>query len=355
MNLEELRKSLDRIDEKILELLSRRADISKKIKKYKEKKNIPVFDPQREEEVINRILLKNGGLLKEKQLRSIYKEILSACRSLQEPLTIAYLGPEATFTHQAAMHKFGSSSVYLPARSIEGVFREVERERADFGVVPVENSTEGVETHTLDMLVESELLICDEVILKIIHDLFSFSSLKKIKRVYSHPQALAQCKGWIGENLSHAEIREVYSTAGAVEKALSDHEGAAIASHLAKEVYNIPIVATSIEDKVFNYTRFFVIGRRKRIRTGKDKTSLIFALKDEVGALFHALESFWRLGVNMTKIESRPSRRKAWEYYFFVDIEGHQEDKKVKEALDELKKRVTFIKILGSYPERKEE
>lgn len=355
MNLEELRKALDRIDGKILKLLSERATISKEIKKYKEEKKIPVFDPKREEEVVNRILLKNKGLLKEKQLRIIYKEILSACRSLQEPLTIAYLGPEATFTHQAAMYKFGSSSMYLPTKSIEEVFREVERGKANFGVVPVENSTEGVETHTLDTLVESELLICDEVILKITHNLFSFSPLKEIRRVYSHPQALAQCKGWIGENLSHAEVREVYSTARAVEEALSDRKGAAIASSLAGEIYNIPVVTTSIEDKAFNYTRFFVIGKERRERTGKDKTSIIFGLKDEVGALFHVLEIFWRFDINMTKIESRPSRRKAWEYYFFVDIEGHQEDKKVKEALEELKKKVTFIKILGSYPKRKEE
>ena len=355
MNLEDIRNLLDRVDEEILVLLNKRPSLSKEIGKIKKEKNLPVFDPEREEEVIKKVIKKNKGPLKEKQLRSIYREILSASRSLQKPLSVAYLGPEATFTHQAAIQRFGASAIYLPVRSIESVFREVEGERANFGVVPIENSTEGVETHTLDMFMESELLICDEIILRIVHSLLSFSPLKDIKRVYSHSQALAQCRGWLEENLPGVEIKAVYSTAGAVEKTLSDREAAAIASHLAGEIYHVPVVAKGIEDKSFNFTRFLVIGREERAYTGKDKTSLMFALKDEIGALFHTLEPFWKFRINLTKIESRPSRRKAWEYYFFVNLEGHKEEKNVRKAIEELEKRVTFLKVLGSYPRRERE
>ncbi|NOZ63374.1 MAG: prephenate dehydratase [Caldiserica bacterium] len=355
MKLEDLRKLVDKVDEEILLLLNKRASLSKEIGKIKKEKNLPIFDPRREEEVVDKIVKKNKGPLDDKQLRSIYREILSISRNLQKPLSVAYLGPQATFTHQAAIQRFGSAAEYIAVRSIDAVFREVEGERAEFGVVPIENSTEGVETHTLDMFMESELLICDEVILRIVHSLLSFSSLEHIKRVYSHPQALAQCRGWLEENLPGAEIKAVYSTAGAVEKALSEPESAAIASHLASEIYGVPVVARGIEDKAFNFTRFLVISREECPQTGKDKTSLMFAVRDEVGALFHTLEAFWKFGINMSKIESRPSRRKAWEYYFFVDLEGHREDKKIKDALKELKSRVTFFKVLGSYPRRERE
>ncbi len=353
--LEKLRNQIDEIDEKILSLLNKRAELVIKVGEIKKVSNLPISDPARERKILKKILEKNKGPLKEKHVRGIFQEIFSASLDIQRPLTIAYLGPEATFTHEAARKRFGWGAEYIPLPSIEEVFREVEREKAVYGVVPVENSTEGVETHTLDMFIESELRVCDEIILRIIHHFLSFSPLSSIKRVYSHPQALAQCRGWLKKNLPQAEVIEVYSTASAVEKAKEDKEGGAIASELASEVYGVPIQASGIEDKAFNLTRFLVLGKEEWEKTGKDKTSIMFALKDEVGALFHALAPFWEFKVNLCKIESRPSKRRPWEYYFFVDLEGHKEDENVKKALEKLKERTTLLKILGSYPRREEE
>ena len=353
--LKKLRKEIDRIDKEILRLLNERAELVIKVGQKKREKNIPLVDPVREKEIMTRLLSLNRGPLKDKHIRGIYREILASSVDIQRPLTIAYLGPEATFTHQAARRKFGHGAEYIPLSSIEEVFREVERDRATYGVVPVENSTEGVETHTLDMFVESDLKVCDEIILRIVHHLLSPSPLSRIQRVYSHPQAIAQCKGWLKENLPRAEIIPVYSTAGAVKKLKDDPEGGAIASELASEVYGIPIQVRSIEDRTLNFTRFLVLGKEERGRTGKDKTSIMFALKDEVGALFRALESFSRNEINLTKIESRPSKRRPWEYYFFVDLEGHREEERVRKALEELSSKTTILKILGSYPRREEE
>ncbi len=352
MELKKLREEIDKIDKEILRLLSERARLVLKIGEKKRREGLPIYSPAREREVMERWLKENPGPLTEKDLRSIYREISSVFLNLQKPLVIAYLGPEATFTHQAAALKFGHTPKYLPTKSIEEVFREVEKGKADFGVVPVENTTEGVETHTLDMFVESELLISDEILLKIVHNLLSYSPLEKIKKIYSHPQAIAQCRGWLEKNVPQAEMIEVYSTSRAVELAKKEKEAGAIASELASTVYNLPIQERGIEDRRINITRFLVIGKDRMERTGKDKTSIMFALKDEVGALFKSLEPFWRHGINLTKIESRPSKRRPWEYYFFVDMEGHREEERLRKALDELSHFAIYLKILGSYPQR---
>lgn len=350
MELEKLRKEINKIDDKILDLLNKRAKVAINIGKNKKKTGTSVYMPERERDVINSLVKKNGGPLNSDALKNIYREIMSASLNLQKKLTIAYLGPEATYTHEAATKKFGLSADYKPLTNMKEIFSAVEKGIADFGVVPVENSTEGIVTHTLDMFIESDVKICDEIILPISHYLLSMSKKGAIKKVYSKDQALAQCSGWLQKNLPGVPLKEAYSTAQAVKLAAKERTSAAIASQLASRLYNLPVVAKNIEDLSVNITRFLVIGRQSGQPTGNDKVSLIFSLKDRIGALYSSLEPFYRHKINLTKIESRPSRIKIWEYYFFVDLEGHHEEKKVKRAIEELKPLCTFLKILGSYP-----
>jgi chorismate mutase/prephenate dehydratase len=343
MELESLRKKIDRIDEKIVSLLNERAELVEKVMQLKERP----YHPHREQEVYKKVLRKKGAF-PEHALIAVFREIMSAS-FVHHPPKVAFLGPEATFTHMAARQRFGECAKYLPLSSIEEVFTEVEKERAHYGVVPIENSIEGVVTSTLDMFVRTPLKICAEVLLQIRHNLLSEKSLEQIKRVYSHPHAFAQCREWLRRHLPKAECMEVQSTADAAKRARE--EGAsAIASKLAASLYKLPILIEGIEDHSHNYTRFLIIGKQNPPPTGEDKTSILFCLKDEVGALYAALEPFAKCRINLTKIESRPSRRQAWEYIFFVDMQGHVEEENVKDALSHLQSRVTFLKILGSYP-----
>lgn len=350
MNLQEWRKKIDEIDSKILGLINSRVKIALEIGKIKNKEAKAYLVPDREREVLEGLKSQNEGPLPAKSISAIYREIMSASIALQHPLCIAYLGPEATFTHLAALKRFGSSVDYLPVKSIADVFMEVEKERADYGVVPIENSMEGVITHTLDMFIDSELKIWAEVSLSISHNLMSNTSLDKIKVVYSHPQAFAQCRLWTESNLHDVELKEVSSTAEAARLAASGEDSAAIASDAASRLYNLKVISEKIEDSGPNFTRFLVISRSFPEKTGRDKTSIMFSIKDRVGALYDMLQPFKKCGINLTKIESRPSRRKAWDYFFFVDIEGHQKDANVSDALMELEKECVYFKILGSYP-----
>jgi chorismate mutase/prephenate dehydratase len=281
----------------------------------------------------------------------VWSEILSASRSLQRPFRVAYFGPAGTNTHVAAVRHFGASSEFVAARGIPDVFAETERGRVDVGVVPIENSTEGVVNHTLDGLIDSDLSICGEVSLEIHHYLLSrAATLDDVKRVLSHPQALGQCREWLERNLPNAEIVATTSTGSAAEQAVLDASVAAIASELAAELYGVPILRERIEDYANNVTRFVVIGRQLAARTGRDKTSILVSIRDEVGALHRILEPFGTARLSLTKIESRPTRRRPWEYVFFVDFLGHRDDPVVQGVLAAVRERCMFLKILGSYP-----
>lgn len=351
MQLDNLRKKIDAIDRKLLRLLNDRAMFAKTIGKLKTENNQSFYIPHREKKIILDLIEENEGPLSSDVVESIFREIFSACRSLESRIRIAYLGPEATFTHQAAIKNFGLGSFYLPCKTIADVFTEVEKGRADYGVVPVENSTEGIVNHTLDMFIESELVICAEISMSIEECLLStVHDKKQIRKVYSHLQPLAQCRNWLEENLPGVPVEEVSSTSEAAKKAKGEKDTAAIASAAAASLYNLEIVAKGIEDSKENYTRFLVIGRHPSQRSGQDKTSVMFSIKDKVGALHDMLMSFKKQKINLTKIESRPTKKKAWEYIFFIDFLGHQTEKKVKTALTQLSKNCVFLKILGSYP-----
>ncbi|MGC8744400.1 MAG: prephenate dehydratase [Verrucomicrobiia bacterium] len=350
MSIIEHRKAIDEIDEQIVRLLNERTRHVMEIGAIKLKSGEEIYAPHRERHILNRICKLNQGPLTNESLMAIYREIMSSALSLEKTLTIAYLGPEATFTHQAAIRKFGSSLKYVSRKTIADVFNDVSRGRADYGVVPVENSTEGVVTHTLDMFIDSELKIVAQIVLPIQHCLVAKCKKNQIKRLYTHPQALGQCRLWIQNNLPMVEIVDSSSTTRAAELAALEPYAAAIASILAAERYKLNILAIDIQDNAENATRFLVLGRQCPEPTGNDRTSLLFSIPDKVGALYQALAAFRKFKINMTKIESRPSKRKAWEYYFFVDCDGHTRDKNVARAIAELQKHCNFVKILGSYP-----
>lgn len=349
------RKEIDRIDEEILRLLNERLSIAQKIGELKKASGLEIHVPEREREIFERLMKLNkelyGGKFPEQALFHIYREIISACLAVEKPLRVAYLGPKATFTHQAALEYFGFSVHYIPVSTIRDVFNEVDLCRADYGVVPVENTIEGVVNYTLDMFLEYDLKIVGEVVIPIrLHLLSNLPSLESVKRIYSHRHALAQCRTWIDKNLPKVQIVETESTARACEIVLELEDSAAIASEVASYTYHLNILAENIQESPNNFTRFLIVGNRNMRRTGKDKTSLILAVRNQPGDLYKTLESFYLYGVNLTKIESRPSKKKAWDYVFFVDLDGHMEDENVKMALDKLTKENRIIKILGSYP-----
>jgi len=349
--LKQLRNKIDQIDEQILELLNKRAEVVLEIAKVKTDQKIRFHNPERERQIIDRLLRLNKGPFPNDALKVIFREILSASLSLEEPLKVACLGPLATFTHLAAIRHFGSSAEFIPVKTIKDVFEVVHQRKANYGVVPIENSNEGVISYTLDMFVDSDLKVAGEIMLEINHNLVSKAkSLKKIKRIYSHPQALAQCRNYIEKNLPNVSLIDAPSTAKAAEMASKDPEAAAIASDLAAKIYDLNILERNIEDNRNNYTRFLIIGDSFPGPTGNDKTSIMLSIKDRPGALYDVLAPFKRLKINLTKIESRPSRRRAWEYIFFIDMEGHIEDKKLTKAFEEVEKHCLFLKVLGSYP-----
>jgi chorismate mutase/prephenate dehydratase len=349
--LNKLRKKIDDIDLKILQLLNKRTEIVLRIRKTKKDKHLNIHSPEREREILERLKNLNPGPFPTDALKSIYREIFSASLSLEQPLKVAYLGPSATFTHLAAKRQFGSSAEYIPESTIKAVFEAVARGKAQYGVVPIENSTEGVVNYTLDMFIDSDLKIAFEIMLEISHNLLSKTGRKTdIKKIYSYPQATAQCRGWLEENFPGVPIVEELSTAAAAKRVAKDLTAAAVASELAATIYKLKFVERSIEDHKNNYTRFLVIAKEFPPKTGKDKTSIMFSIKDRPGALYSILRPFAKHGINLTKIESRPSKRKAWEYIFFVDMEGHIEDVVIRKAVDEVKKQCLYLKVLGSYP-----
>ncbi len=350
MTIPEHRKAIDALDAKLVALLNERTKHVLGIGEIKRKAGEEIYVPSRERQVFQRILKKNSGPITDASLRAIYREIMSSALALEKSMTIAYLGPEATFTHQAAIQRFGSSLLYAAQKTIADVFNEVAKGRADYGVVPVENSTEGVVTHTLDMFVDSDLKIVSQIVLPISHCLVSKSGRAHIKKLYVHPQSLAQCRTWVHKNLGSAEIVETSSNARSAELAAKEKHSAAIAGLLAAEKYGVPVLEHDIQDNAANATRFLVLGRKCSPATGHDRTSLMFSIADEVGALHRALSPFRKYRLNMTKIESRPSKRRVWEYYFFVDCDGHSSEGKVAKAIAQLTSQCSFVKVLGSYP-----
>jgi len=345
-----LRGQIDGIDSEILRLLNRRAQLVLEVGRLKAERNLDFHVPQREEEIYRRLAAENPGPFPADAVRPVFREIISACLSLEHPLRVAFLGPRATFSHLAAMERFGLSAQFLAMRSIAEVFAEVEKDNADFGVVPVENSTEGVVSHTLDMFVDSPLLICGEVVVEAaLHLLSKASSLGELRKIYSHPHGLAESRKWLERNAPHVSVVETSSTGAAAEIAASEPGAAAIASELAASLYDLSVLQRRIEDHPNNFTRFLIIGKKNAPPTAADKTSILFSIKDRVGALHRMLLPFAERQINLTKIESRPSKKKVWEYVFYVDFEGHASEPRAREALARLQEDCIFLKVLGSY------
>ncbi|MCP4681014.1 MAG: prephenate dehydratase [Desulfobacterales bacterium] len=349
--LDEYREEIDSIDRQLISLLSRRQDIAADIGKIKRGRGLEVFDPAREEKVFKRLTSNRQGNLTKEAIRHIYNEIISASRSVQEALNVAFFGPEATFTHQAAISLFGHSASFRAAETIEEVFGLVEKGMCQHGVIPIENSYEGSVTSTLDLLYKYELKIIAETSLRIRHHLLSRAdNIRKIKCLYSHPMATAQCRAWIRANLPRVPVKEVESTSFAAKIAADDPGAGALGSRLAAFTYGLKMLGENIEDHPDNVTRFLAIGKKDAGPTGKDKTSLLFFLNHKPGALYGVLEVLARKKVNMTRIESRPMKIRNWEYLFFVDLEGHEHDSNVAESIKEMEASCPFLKRLGSYP-----
>lgn len=345
------RETIDRLDREILELLSRRGREAKSIGHIKRKMGKAFHVPEREAMILRRLRAFNAGPFGHSAVEGIFREILSASLALEAPLKVAYLGPEATYTHLAAIRKFGIATQFLPQGTPREVFEEVVNSRVDYGIVPIENSTEGVVTHTLDLFMEFTLTICGEIQMEINHNLLTKApSLAKVKRVYAHPQALAQCRHWLEENLPKARLHPADSNAKGALLALKDKSSAAIASDYAARLYGLKVLCKHIEDYPNNFTRFLVIGRTPTGSSGRDKTSIMFSTKDEPGVLYRLLKPLAQGRINLTKIESRPLKKRAWEYVFFIDLDGHREDPKIARVLEKMEKECSFFQVLGSYP-----
>ncbi|MEZ6141095.1 MAG: prephenate dehydratase [Zavarzinella sp.] len=350
-DLKSFRTQIDQLDLKILELINQRAELASRIGKVKSANNESVFSPAREEEVISNVLSANDGPLPEVTIRAIYREIISGSRALQKIDRVAYLGPEYSFSYLAALHRFGRASELVGVSNIAAVFEEVEREHVDYGVVPLENSTDGRVADTLDMFVRMpEIKICSEVRLRVHHNLLANGEQAEIRRVYSKPQALSQCRNWLAKNLPQASLHEVTSTTAAAEIVKTTPGSAAVASREAAVQFGLKILFTSIEDSPHNETRFAVIGSHAADRTGNDKTAIMFMIPHSPGALADILNEFKKNKVNMTWIESYPYPQAKGEYVFFVDFDGHSEDLKVKKTLNSLAKQCHTFHNLGSYP-----
>ena len=352
MSLNSLREKINAIDSQMVILLNERAKISRDIGDLKAKSKKGIYAPAREKEVLKRIEELNKGPMTTEAFVAIYREIMSSALALERISHIAYLGTMGSFTYMAAKEQFGSLVQYVSCDSIAEVFQKVEHGECDYGVVPVENSIEGAVTHTVDLLVDSELKVCAQRLLKVSHNLLSKSALNHIKRIYSNPQVFGQCRNWLLQNLPPSQAKEIWvaSTTEAVQKALKEESSAAIASIEASKIYGLKVLRRNIQDMAHNTTRFLIISTQDVPATGRDRTSLIFSIKDKMGALHAMLTPFYKNKINLTKIESRPSKKKAWDYYFFVDIEGHRSDKNVKRALDQLEGMCKYLKVVGSYP-----
>ena len=352
-DLESVRAEIDRLDERIQELISERARLAFRVRESKGEFGhaVDYYRPEREAQVLRGVIERNHGPLTDAEMVRLFREIMSACLAQQEPLSVAYLGPEGTFTQQAVHRHFGHSVRALSHPSIDSVFEQVQAAEADFGVVPVENSSQGIVSHTLDMFLNSELKICGEIELRVHQNLLTHArSLDQIERIYSHDQSLSQCRGWIRAHLPHAELISVGSNAEAARRVRNAPEAAAIAGRSAAEIYGLPVLFSNIEDRQDNTTRFLVIGRHLLAPSGRDKTTLLLAGHEGPGLLYHLLEPFEKQRVNMTRIESRPSSLGKWAYVFFIDIDGHAEDPPVANALAELGRSAKLFRVLGSYP-----
>ena len=355
MSVGEYRKRIDAIDDQLLTLLGERAKVAEEIGVLKRTAGVATLhDPEREEQVLARLMGKGAGGFPPSAIRSVFREVISACLSLEQPVSVSFLGPEGTFSHMAARHLFGLSARYREATTISGVFDAVRAGDASYGVVPIENSTEGSVTPAADALIEGDLLIRQELVLDVAHVLLGRPGLAlgTIERVYSHPQALAQCRVWLAKNVPSAQLVQTSSTVAACHEALADERGAAIGSRLAAELLELEAIRDGIHDRPENATRFFVIAKRDAPPTGKDKTTLAFSIKDGRGVLRSVLGVFDDAGINLTRIESRPSRQKRWDYVFLADLEGHREDEAVARAISQLGERCAMVKVLGSYPRR---
>jgi chorismate mutase/prephenate dehydratase len=350
----EIRNRIDSIDSQIHQLLNQRAEAAQEVARIKlaaDPKAV-FYRPEREAQVLRKVMKRNEGPLDDETVARIFREIMSSCLALEKPLNIAFLGPEGTFTQAAALKHFGHAVSMHSMSTISDVFVEVETGGADYGVVPIENSTEGMVNHTLDMFISSPLFICGEVSIRINQNLMSqAATLAEIKRVYSHKQSLAQCRGWLDRHLdADVERIEVSSNAEAARLASEDSTAAAIAGENAALLYKLTIMENNIEDEPGNTTRFLVIGKQDVPQSGRDKTSLMLATRNEAGGLYSLLSPLAEYQVSMTRIESRPSRRGLWDYVFFIDVMGHQQDEEVQKAFEELKKKASLFKVLGSYP-----
>ncbi|MBS0631088.1 MAG: prephenate dehydratase [Verrucomicrobia bacterium] len=356
MDIDAIRVKIDQLDRQLVDVLNQRLTLAAEIGRVKRSQGGQIYVAEREEAVFRKVTGQNQGPIKNEALRAIYREIMSAAIALEKPLLIAYLGPEATNTHQAAMKKFGASVDYHAMATIGDIFTAVEKGEADYAVIPIENSTEGSVRDALDLFIESDLKIVSQIYLEITHSLISNSPLEGIKKVYSKDQALAQCRNWLQRHVPHAQLIDAPSTARAVQIAKEEPGAAAVATELAAATYGVPVLAKNIQDKADNTTRFFVLGRKPSgsVGGGKDITSFAISLGDaasaHAGALLKMLMPFAERGVNLSKIESRPSKKRPWDYYFFIDVTGHYDDPAMKEALKELQSFCPLVKWLGSYP-----
>jgi chorismate mutase / prephenate dehydratase len=347
--LQRLREQIDALDEKLVKLLGTRARLAQRVGEIKQ--GAVVYRPEREAQILRRVAELNAGPLSARAVQRVYAEIMSACRALEDQMSVAFLGPEGTYSQEAARKHFGSMTPLIPHASIDEVFRQVESTTTGYAVVPVENSTEGAVGRTLDLLLTTPAKICGEVTLAVRQCLMSKAKARAaIRRVYSHTQSLAQCQGWLARHLPRAETIPVVSNAEAAKLAARDRHSAAIAGKIAAELYGLPVLARNIEDEPNNTTRFLVLAERDAAPSGSDKTSLILSTRNVPGAVHDLLTPLAVHGVSMTKLASRPARTGLWEYMFYVDIEGHRENQKVAKALAELQGKASYFKNLGSYP-----
>jgi len=350
MTLEELRKRIDQIDDRLVELLNERAKVVVEIGKLKNKAGGRVYAPDREKQVLDKIQKANKGPLPDSCLLAIWREMMSGSFVLERPLRIGYLGPGGSFSHTAAMLKFGQSVEYEPLADIRSIFGEVGKQHCDLGIVPIENTTGGGVIETLDALIESDIKVCSEVLMTVHHSLLANCRLEEIERIYSKPEVFVQCRNWLSSSFKEAKTISVPSTAKAAQLASQETNAAAIGSNIAAELYGLKIVCQNIEDIANNMTRFLIISREDAKPTGDDKTAILFSTAHKAGALADVLNVFKKHKVNLTNIESRPSRKRQFEYYFFVDFVGHREDEVVKETLQEVKQHCLQLSVLGSFP-----
>ncbi|AQT67214.1 P-protein [Anaerohalosphaera lusitana] len=350
MSLEDLRKKIDDIDSKLVELLNERARVVVKVGKYKDKNGGPIYAPHREKAVLEKISRANTGPLPDKTLTAIWREMMSGSFFLERPLRIAFLGPEGSFSHSAAMLKFGQSVDYEAVADIRTIFNEVSKGHSDLGIVPIENSAGGGIDESLDAFVDSDVYICAEVYMAIHHNLLANCKLEDVKEVYSKPEVFAQCRKWLSDTFTGAKTIAVASSARAAQMAAEKPYTAAIGSTAAADLYGLKIVCENIEDVPNNVTRFLIIGKQDTPPTGDDKTSLLFSTAHKAGALVDVLEVFRDHGLNLANIESRPSKKREWEYYFFVDFVGHKSSEQAQKALEAAKKHCLQLSVLGSYP-----